>query len=73
MHTVTHEIAGNGTYCIVQGNLLSTMWQPIWEKNQKVMDICITTDLLCSTPEINTILYIDNTPILFFFNVHKVI
>ena len=35
----THDYTQNrwvtGTCCIAQGNLLSTVWYPIWEENLK--------------------------------------
>lgn len=53
-----------GTYCIMKGTLLNTLYCPIWKKNLKRVDICkCITDSLCCTPETDTTLYINCTPI----------
>ena len=43
------------TYCIAQGTLLSALWWPKWEGNM--------ADSLCCTPDTNTTLYSNYTPI----------
>ena len=52
------------TYCIAQGTLLNIVQQPKWEKIWKRIDTCVcVTESLCCTPETNTTLLINYTPI----------